>query len=45
MQETSITFINENEEWEEHIVLIPKIEFFYGKNLVEIVMFSKIAKL
>ena len=45
MQETSITFINENEEWEEHIVLIPKIEFFYGKKLVEIVMFSKIAKL
>ncbi len=45
IQETSITFINKHEEWEEYIVLIPKIEFFYGKNLVDIVLFSKIAKL
>ena len=45
MQETSITFINEKEEWEEHIVLIPRIEFLYGKNIVKVDIYSKIAKL
>ena len=45
MQETSITFINEVEEWEEKIVLVPRIEIFYGDNYVEIDLYSKIAKL
>jgi len=45
MQKTSITFINEEEEIEEHIVLVPRIEFLYGKNKVKIDMYSKIAKL
>jgi len=45
MQKTSITFINENEEWELSVVLIPQIEFLYGKNIVKINLFSKIAKL
>ena len=45
MQETSITFINEDEMWEEYIILIPKIKFYYGKNKIEIYIFSKIAKL
>lgn len=45
MQQTAITFINEKEEWEEHIVLVPRIEFLYGKNIVKVDMYSKIAKL
>jgi hypothetical protein len=45
MQKTSITFANEKEEIEEFIVLIPRIEFFYGKNKVKIDIYSKIAKL
>ncbi len=45
MQDTSITFINENEKIEEFIVLIPRIEFFYGKNKVQIDLYSKIAQL
>jgi len=45
MQETSITFINEEKKWELHIVLIPRIEFFYGQNRIEIDLYSKIAKL
>jgi len=45
MQETSITFINEVEKWEEKIVLVPRIEIFYGDNCVEIDLYSKIAKL
>jgi len=45
MQETSITFINEVEQWEEKIVLVPRIEIFYGDNCVEIDLYSKIAKL
>ena len=44
-QETSITFINEVEKWEEKIVLVPRIEIFYGDNCVEIDLYSKIAKL
>ena len=45
MQKTSITFINEEEEWEEYISLIPRIEFLWGKNTINIDIYSKIAKL
>lgn len=45
MQETSISFINEIEEYEEFINLLPYIKFQWGKNLVDIKIFSKIAKL
>jgi hypothetical protein len=45
MQKTSITFINEEEEWEEYISLIPRIEFLWGKNSINIDIYSKIAKL
>ena len=36
MQKTSITFINEEEEWEEHITLIPRVEFIWGKKIIHI---------
>ena len=45
MQETSITFINEKEEWEKYIVLIPQISISYGSNFITIDLYSKIAKL
>lgn len=45
MQETSITFTDEIEDVEEFIVLVPRIKFHYGKNRVEIDLYSKIAKL
>jgi PBP1b-binding outer membrane lipoprotein LpoB len=45
MQKTSITFINEEEEWEEHITLIPRVEFVWGKKIIHIDIYSKIAKL
>jgi len=45
MQETSITFINEKEEWEKYIVLIPQINISYGSNFITIDLYSKIAKL
>lgn len=45
MQKTSITFVNEKEEIEEFIVLVPRIEFLYGQNKVRIDIYSKIAKL
>ena len=46
MQKTSITFINEEEEeWEEYISLIPRVEFVWGKNIIHIDLYSKIAKL
>ena len=45
MQDTSITFADENEDIEEFIVLIPRIKFHYGKNRVEIDLYSEIAKL
>lgn len=45
MQETSISFINEKEQIEEYISLVPRIEFKWGKNIVEVDMYSKIAKL
>jgi len=45
MQKTSITFINEEEEWEEYITLIPRVEFVWGKSIIHIDIYSKIAKL
>lgn len=45
MQKTSITFINEEEEWEEYITLIPRVEFEWGKNIIHVDIYSKIAKL
>jgi len=45
MQETSITFINEKENWEIGISLLPKYEFKYGKNKIYIEVFQKIANL
>lgn len=45
MQETSISFVNEIEETEEFINLLPYIKFYWGKNIVEVKLFSKIAKL
>jgi len=45
MQKTSITFINEEEEWEEHITLIPRVEFIWGKNIIKLDLYPKIAKL
>ncbi len=45
MQKTSITFINEEEEWEEYISLIPRVEFEWGKNIIHIDLYSKIANL
>lgn len=45
MQETSISFINEEEQEELMINLLPYIDFKWGKNIVEIKLFSKIAKM
>jgi len=45
MQETSITFINEEEDWEEGINLLPYYKFIYGKNKIEVQIFKKIADL
>jgi len=45
MQKTSITFINEEEEWEEYITLIPRVEFEWGKNIIHIDIYSKIVTL
>ena len=45
MQETSISFENEAKKLEEHIALIPRIKIEYGKNIAEIDLYSKIAKL
>lgn len=45
MQETSISFVDEKQKTEEYISLIPRIEFHWGKNIVEIDLYSKIAKL
>ncbi len=45
MQETSISFINEELEEELFINLLPYINIKWGKNEVEIKLFSKIAKL
>jgi len=45
MQETSITFINEEEEWEEGISLLPYYKFMYGKGKIHIEIYQKIANL
>lgn len=45
MQQTSITFINEEEKIEEGINLLPYYKFIYGKHTVEIKLFVKIAQL
>jgi len=46
MQQTSITFLDENKNIEENIALIPRIKFdFNRKKIIEIDIYSKIAKL
>jgi len=45
MQQTSITFINEEENTETGINLLPYYKFIYGKHTVEIKLFVKIAQL
>jgi len=45
MQQTSITFINEEENKETGINLLPYYEFVYGKHTVEVKLFVKIAQL
>lgn len=45
MQKTSISFINEELQEELHINLLPSIHFKWGKNKVEVDLYSKIAKL
>ena len=45
MQQTSITFINEEENIEEGINLLPYYKFVYGKHTVEVKLFVKIAEL
>ena len=44
MQETSITFINEEDETEEGVSLLPYYKFIYGKHKIEVKIFVKIAK-
>jgi plasmid replication initiation protein len=45
MQQTSITFINEEKGTETGINLLPYYEFVYGKHTIEIKLFVKIAHL
>lgn len=45
MQQTSITFINQNEQWEMGINLLPLYKILQNKNKIEIKLFVKIAKL
>lgn len=45
MQETSITFVNQELQEEEGINLLPYYKFIYGKNRIEIQIFKKIANL
>jgi len=45
MQQTSISFINEEKQEELMVNLLPWIDFKWGKNRVEVKLFSKIAKL
>lgn len=45
MQETSISFINEEEDIEEGINLLPLYKFVYGKHQVKISLFVQIAKM
>lgn len=45
MQETSITFQNEVEGWEEGIALLPYYKFVYGKHKIQVEIYQKIANL
>lgn len=45
MQETSISFLNEKKKEELMINLLPYIDFRWGKNHIEIKLFTKISKL
>lgn len=45
MQETSISFIDEKENIEEYVSLIPRVEFIWGKNIINIDIYSKIARM
>ncbi|HIP29877.1 MAG TPA: RepB family plasmid replication initiator protein [Sulfurospirillum arcachonense] len=45
MQQTSITFIDESENIEEGINLLPYYRFIYGKHTVEVKVFAKIGQL
>jgi len=45
MQQTSITFINEAEQIEEGINLLPLYKFEYGKHKIKISLFVQIAKM
>jgi len=45
MQETSITFYDEEENTQEGISLLPYYKFLFGKNSVEIQIYVKIAKM
>ncbi len=45
MQETSISFVDEKQQIETFITLIPFIEFQWGKNRIIVKLFSKIARL
>ena len=45
MQQTSITFIDENENIEEGVNLLPLYKFVYGKHQIKISLFVQIAKM
>lgn len=45
MQKTSISFINETEQFEEGIALLPYFKILYGKNKIKLSIFKKIAKM
>lgn len=45
MQETSISFVDIDEKYEENISLIPYFKLIYGRNKIEIRIFRKIAAL
>jgi len=46
LQETTISFINEKENWEEYIALLPRVKIHLGrKRKIEIDIYSKIARL
>jgi hypothetical protein len=45
MQETSISFINEQEQIEEGVNLLPRYKIKYGKHKIEIWIFKKIARM
>lgn len=45
MQSVSITFVDEKEQYEEYINLLPRIKRLYGKKQVEIDLYAKVARL